>query len=64
MSREYGFLYKPDYPGDLDDKVREAYDSSSVGDKARQRVLEFYDWKVIARKTDALYESVFYGAKQ
>ena len=63
LSREYGFLYKPDSPEDLADKVKEVYDSPAVADKARQRVLEFYDWRVIARKTDALYESVFYGAK-
>ena len=61
LNREYGFLYKPDSHEDLTDKVREAYDSSSAGEKARQRVLEFYDWRVIARKTDLLYESTFYG---
>lgn len=55
---EVGYIYKQ---GDIDDLLKrtlQALEDSSIGQRARQRVLSEYDWRVIAPKLDAIYRSV------
>jgi len=63
-SSDYGFLYKPNSLDDLIDKTMNAMDSKNVGDKARRRILKEYNWKIIAKKIDSVYESCAYKLKE
>lgn len=54
---DYGFLYKADSLDDLVEKTKQALIAKNVGKKARERVLRKYDWKILAREIDSLYES-------
>ena len=52
---EFGFIYRQ---GDLDDltaKTLAALANPDRGQRARQRVLTEYDWRVIAPKLDGIY---------
>jgi glycosyltransferase involved in cell wall biosynthesis len=52
---EFGYIYRQ---GDIDDlaaKVELAMRDSVFGARVRQRVLEEYDWRVVAPKLDAIY---------
>jgi glycosyltransferase involved in cell wall biosynthesis len=54
---DYGILYEPNSLDDLVEKTKAALDSGSVGDRARERIEQKYDWKMLAPKIDSLYES-------
>lgn len=56
-SREFGFYYEPDSIDDLIEQTNKALTSRYAGEKARERVIENYDWKILAKKIDYLYES-------
>jgi glycosyltransferase involved in cell wall biosynthesis len=56
-STDYGFLYKPNALDDLIDKIKHAIDSKNIGENARERILEKYNWKIIIKKIDSIYES-------
>lgn len=57
-SNDYGFLYELDSLDDLVEQTRQALVSKHVGERARDRVSQNYDWKILARKIDSIYESV------
>ena len=56
-SSDYGFLYKPNALDDLIDKTKHAIDSKDIGENARERILEEYNWRIIIKKIDSIYES-------
>jgi glycosyltransferase involved in cell wall biosynthesis len=56
-SNDYGFLYEPYDLNDLIDKTKNAIDSKNIGEKARERILKEYNWKIIIKKIDSIYES-------
>jgi len=56
-SNDYGFLYEPDSLEDLVEQTRQALVSKHVRKKARERILQNYSWKILARRIDSLYES-------
>jgi glycosyltransferase involved in cell wall biosynthesis len=56
-SNDYGFLYRQDSIDDLVEMTKAALISKSVGKKARERIVEKYDWKVLAKEIDKVYES-------
>lgn len=52
---EFGYIYQQ---GDIDDlaaKAELAMSDTTIGPRARQRVLEEYDWRVVAPKLDEIY---------
>lgn len=55
-SNDYGFLYEPDSLDDLVEQTKQALVSKHVGERARERVSRNYDWKILARKIDLVYE--------
>ncbi len=55
-SDEYGFLYEPDSLNDLIKQTQQALVSTHVGERARKRVSEQYDWKILAKSIDSVYE--------
>lgn len=55
-SDEYGFLYEPDSLNDLVRQTQRALVSTNVGERARKRVSELYDWKLLAKSIDSMYE--------
>ncbi len=56
-SRDYGFIYEPDSIDDLLKQTGQAMKSQHIGEKAKVRILKNYDWRIIAKKIDAVYES-------
>lgn len=56
-SEEYGYLYKYDSVEDLVAQTRLAYEVSK-GEKARQRILENYDWRIVIPQLDAVYNNI------
>jgi len=52
---EFGFIYRQDNLDDLADKTLLALADRTSRAGARQRVLEEYDWRVVAPALDALY---------
>ena len=56
-SDKFGYLYAHDNFDDLVAKTKLAFDVSK-GVKARERILEHYDWKVIAPQIDQLYNDL------
>ncbi|MCR9265873.1 MAG: glycosyltransferase family 4 protein [Flavobacteriaceae bacterium] len=56
-SEKYGYLYEADNLEDLVQKTEAAY-AHSKGDQARERILQEYDWRVIAPQLDALYQNL------
>ena len=56
-SDKFGYLYAHDNFDDLVAKTKLAFDVSK-GVKARERILEHYDWKVIAPQIDDLYKTL------
>jgi glycosyltransferase involved in cell wall biosynthesis len=53
---EFGYIYQQGNLDDLVAKAELAMEDSSIGLRARQRVLEEYDWRVVAPKLDAIYQ--------
>lgn len=56
-SNDYGFLYGPNSLDELVEQTRQALASKHVGERTRERVLQNYDWKILAEKIDSIYES-------
>ncbi len=56
-NNDYGFLYKANILDDLIDKTKHAIDSKNIGEKARERISKEYNWKIIIKKIDSIYES-------
>lgn len=57
-SNEYGFLYEPGSLDDLFEKTSQALISKHIGKKARERVSRNYDWKILVKRIDSIYESL------
>ena len=55
-SDDYGFLYEPDSLDDLVEQTRQALMSDHTGEKARERVSKNYDWEILAKKIDSVYQ--------
>ena len=58
-SNDYGFLYEPDSLDDLVEQTKRALNSKHVGKRSMERVARHYDWKILARKIDSVYESLY-----
>ena len=58
-SNDYGFLYEPDSLDALVEQIKRALNSEHVGKRSRERVAKNYDWKILARKIDSVYESLY-----
>jgi len=56
-SSKYGFLYEPGSLDDLVEQTRQALVSKHAGKRARERVSRKYDWKILAKRIDSIYES-------
>lgn len=56
-NKDYGFLYEPSSLDDLIEQTRRALESKNVGEKARERIQQNYDWKVLSKKIDLIYEN-------
>jgi glycosyltransferase involved in cell wall biosynthesis len=54
---EFGYIYQQGNIDDLVAKVELAMKDSSIGLRARQRILDEYDWRVVSRKLDQIYRS-------
>ena len=54
---EFGYIYQQGNIDDLVAKVELAKEDSSIGLRARQRILDEYDWRVVSRKLDQIYRS-------
>lgn len=55
----YGFLYDNGSIDDLVDKTRKALSADNmVGESARKRIVENFDWKESAKELDRLYDSL------
>lgn len=52
---QFGYIYRQGNIADLIAAVELAMKDSTIGLRARQRVIEEYDWKVVAPKLDAIY---------
>ncbi|MFT6841264.1 MAG: glycosyltransferase involved in cell wall biosynthesis [Psychroserpens sp.] len=52
----YGYFYELGNLEDLKQKTLLAIHDSKIGKRARQRVLEEYDWRLVAKKLDAIYK--------
>lgn len=50
-----GYFYELGNIVDLKEKTLLAINDNTIGDKARKRVLEEYDWRLVAKKLDAIY---------
>jgi len=55
-SGKNGYLYSPDSIDDLIEKMNDAISSKKVGEKAKKRVENEFDWKIVIKKIDAIYE--------
>jgi glycosyltransferase involved in cell wall biosynthesis len=55
-SERCGYLYEPGSFSDLVEKTRSALEDRTRGSQARERVLEEYDWRVVAPRLDRVYE--------
>jgi glycosyltransferase involved in cell wall biosynthesis len=58
-SNDYGFLYEPDSLDDLTEQTRRALLYKKIGEKGKERVLKHYDWKILSRKIDLVYERLY-----
>lgn len=52
---DYGYYYELGNIEDLKNKTLLALKDTSIGVKARQRILEEYDWRVVIKQIDRLY---------
>jgi glycosyltransferase involved in cell wall biosynthesis len=56
-SKDYGFLYEPESLDHLVEQTTRAL-SGHLGDRARERILAKFDWRVVMPKIDAVYDQV------
>ena len=52
---DYGYYYELGNIQDLKKQTLLAFNDTSIGIKARQRILEEYDWRVVIKKLDTIY---------
>ena len=57
-SGKYGYFYTLGDIEDLKNKTLLVLEDKTIGSKARQRVLEEYDWRVVIKKLDELYKNI------
>jgi glycosyltransferase involved in cell wall biosynthesis len=58
QSKEFGYLYEPSSLDDLIEKTYHAIEEKNIGNKAKKRVMKNFDWPVLIKKIDSLYESL------
>jgi len=56
-SEDYGFLFRQGSIDELIEKTKQALNSKGVAERAQERVVNNYDWKILAKRIDNLYES-------
>ena len=60
IDHETGMLVEPKQPEQLADAIKTLMQQpvlrAAMGERARQRVLEFFSWSRIAQQTAAMYE--------
>jgi len=54
-NEKYGYLYQTNDLNDLIGKTKQALDGTK-GDRARERVEKYYNWKKLIKKIDKIYE--------
>ena len=52
---EFGYVYQQGIIDDLAGKVDLGMRDATIGHRARQRVVEEYDWRVVAPRLDVIY---------
>jgi len=57
QSKRYGFMYQPKSVEELVEKTENALADKHVGKRARERIAQKYDWNVLIKKIDSVYES-------
>jgi len=53
-----GFLFEPDNIDDLEKKFLLAWDNPSLGENGYKKVKENFDWKVVIKSVDKVYEEL------
>lgn len=53
-----GFLFEPDNEDDLYEKACKAWEHPEAGIKGYEKVKEQFDWKIVIKKIDAVYDSL------
>jgi len=53
-----GFLFAPDDLESLIQKTGKAYENTKIGKNGKKKIKEKYDWKVVIKKIDQLYQEV------
>ncbi len=53
-----GYLFEPDNLDDLEEKALKAWETPQLGENGYQRVKVKYDWRVIIKDIDKIYESL------
>lgn len=53
---ENGFLYNQDSFDDLLNKTRRAISTNHKGESARERIIKEYNWSILIKKIDSIYE--------
>lgn len=53
-----GFLFEPDNEDDLYEKSCKAWEHPEVGTNGYEKVKEKFDWKIVIKKIDAVYDSL------
>lgn len=57
QNNNFGFLYNPTSLDELIEKVKQAFISEHIGERAKDRVFKNYSWRSLARRIDSVYES-------
>lgn len=57
LSDNYGYLYESNSLDNLIDKTKKALMSKEIGKRAQERIKINYDWNILVKKIDLLYES-------
>ena len=53
-----GYLFEPDNIDDLEEKALKAWENPQLGENGYQRVKEKYDWRVLIKHIDKVYENL------
>lgn len=57
-NEEFGYLYSLGNMDELKQKTLLAFNNPSIGKKARQKVYDHYNWKVVAPQIDKIYQDL------
>lgn len=60
-TEEYGYIYDHTSFDDLVNKILKALNDSEKGPRARKRILENYDWKIVIPQIDEVYTQLLNG---